>query len=303
MKKNIYIILLTCVLLLQAPRAWAHTNPATLRISPVIVDVALSPGKLYSYEVKIENLSDKPMPVHIGFDTFETDEDGQTVAGSGSSDNSLVPWLNVNQSDAIIPAQTTKTVQVTISLPKKIPLGGYYGLMFVEPIPRTASDASQVSAKVGVLFMANVGVVEKNKQIELVQSYNDKSIYSQGPVLQTLRIKNNSLSHVTVKPRLEIKPWLGEKKVYWFEDKIIFPGKIRKWVQPFELPNYYQGFFRTTLIISTGNGHEQRYPGVIFALPVLSILLISLGLVLCIYILRNWKNVLKAIRVLFSGKS
>jgi hypothetical protein len=299
MKKYILAILFLITIIFP-PAAQAQS---VVGVSPVILNIELSPGKTYTYDVTISNSSRSPLPVKLTFDNFNTDEKGIDLSpGNTQNDNSILPWVAVSPQDLIIPAQSKKTVTITITLPKRIPVGGYYGVLFVEPIISAETKTSIVSAKVGVLMLANIGVSSKKNTIEFVSSTYDKKIYSQGPVKNTFRIKNTTLNHFSAKPVLTVEPLLGKKTTIPLEEKIIFPGKIRLWDAFFELPDYYHGYYKTTLTVSTGNGQVQVLENYILAFPVLQAVgtLILVTLVLLTIIFR--RRVSKAVRILLSGR-
>lgn len=300
MKKKLIIFLCITLAIVFIPQVRAQAPQSTLRVSPVIINVNLSPGKTYTYDITVSNMSHSPLPATITFDNFDTDETGKEITFPDKVDNSILSWVSAEPKNLLIPAGERRTVKLTIQLPRQIPLGGYYGVMFVEPVFNQASQSSLVNAKVGVLMLANVGVTDKNPSIDLVESTNDKHLYMSGPVKQILRIKNNSLNHFTAKPRILVEPFFGKKITYQFEDKVIFPGKIRRWDTSFELPDYYHGYYKTTLRISTGNGHELSYSGYIIGFPMLTVsFFLAIGAITVFTVIYR-KRVKKALAALLS---
>jgi hypothetical protein len=174
--------------------------------------------------------------------------------------------------------------------------------LFVEPVISAKADASLVTAKVGVLMLANIGVSTDKNKIEVISSEFNKSIYSSGPVNNTLRIRNTTLNHFTAKPILRIEPLFGKPVTVPLEEKIIFPGKIRRWDSSFELPDYYHGFYKTVLTISTGKGHQEKREGYILAFPLLKAFGVILLLVLLTLSVIYRRRILKGLRILISGK-
>lgn len=299
MKK--YIVIIFTLILLIFPVS-VHSE-SEIGVSPVILNIELSPGKKYSYEITITNSSRSPLPTTLTFDNFETDETGIDFSTIDSqNENSILPWVTLSEKDFIIPAQSKKTVTLIISLPDTIPVGGYYGVLFVEPVVSAQTKTSVVSAKVGVLMLANIGVSTKKNTVEFVSSVFDKALYVEGPVKNTLRIKNTTLNHFSVKPVLTIEPFLGKSFSVPLEEKIIFPGKVRKWESQFELSDYYHGYYKTTLKVSTGNGNQQVLTGYILAFPVIPALSILITLSVIILVAAYRKRVIKAVRILLSGK-
>ena len=66
----LYIIVSIIGTSLFAPKA--HAFEQTLRISPVIINVQLSPHKIYKNDITIENLTNAPMPLRATLNDFVT---------------------------------------------------------------------------------------------------------------------------------------------------------------------------------------------------------------------------------------
>lgn len=273
-----------------------------LGVSPVIFNISLQPGKTYIYNVEVVNLTDSPVPVQAMMDTLETtDEDDAFKSPQEASP--LLSWVTLDTKDMIIPPKGKKAITVTIKIPNVIPVGGYYGILFFQPqFPALKDSDTIISAKIGVPFLASVGVApEMSQPAEIIDFSFDNVVYENGPVVGSLRVKNTALSHFTAKPVLKVRSLFGKKKTILLEEKIVFPGKGRKWQTSFELPTYVD-IYTISAVVSTGNGNQIEQETYIVAFPwklLALVMLIGLGITVAI---RNNKRIIEALLILIGKK-
>ncbi len=282
---------------ISAAREGTLTKPF-IRVSPVILNITLSPGKSYEYDLKVDNLLSSPLPVRAVLDNFEpTDEDNSAQ----TQISPLVSWITYDPKDMIIPAKTQKIIHLKVNIPSRVPVGGYYATLYLEPVlpsQRTAQTTS-IHTRIGVIMLANIGVPGLTRQAEIIQFSFDKWLYEKGPVKLTFRTKNLSLYHFSAKPFVILKPLFGPARKLEIEEKIILPGKSRNWTKDLELPDYWHGLYKATLAVSVGNGQQIIRSTYIFGLPF-NKLAIFIGLiVLFLFVIRRRKNWKKFFRTLF----
>jgi hypothetical protein len=304
--KNILIAFaLTTGYLLLATVVFAQSASQMIQVSPAIIDISLSPGKTYQYEIKIANLSDIPLPVRLTPDNFDVnDEEGGYDFNAAPSKTSLSNWVTTDPKDVILPAQTQIKVKLTINLPKAIPIGGYYSMLFIEPvIPQTGVYQSLVLPKIGVLLLANIGAQSEGVKGEIL-SYNlNQMIYSKNDLLATdFRFKNLSLNFYSAKPFLTIKNIFGQAIKNELGEKIIFPGKIRHWRNNLELNNLSYGIYSANLAVSVGQGVQITKKSYFLLLPVKLLLILILLTTFLIFITVKRPRLIKFFRILIKGR-
>lgn len=296
--KILTIAIVLSLVLTLAPPVTARENTAKqiLRVSPVILKITLSPGKKVLYKIKVDNLLDSPLPIRATVSGFDASDEEYGIKISKSSDISpLVNWVKIESPEAIIPAKQSQEFQAEISVPDKIPVGGYYAVIFFSPV----LPDKQIGAKVGVVALANIGVApELKNKAEIVGFSFDKKLYQKSPVSTVIRVKNTSLNYFSAKPTLTIKPLFGRAKIFELEEKTILPGKIRRWQRVFDLENLYHGVYTAQLAISLEKGdfiYSQTY---FFGFPLYPAIVVILTAGLIIYGLLFRKRVAKALRLL-----
>ncbi len=271
---------------------------AMIKVSPVILKINLMPGTSQIHAIRVENLTDAPMPIRLAVEGFDaSDEDGGFRPPSGDSQISpLAQWITLNTSETIIPAHQTEEILARIAVPQIVPLGGYYAIIYITPI---FPDLS-VGSKIGVIALANIGVQgDIHNKAEIVQFDFRRAVYEKNPVSFTARVQNNSLNYFTAKPSLTITSLLGDPQTIQLDEKVILPGKIRRWERVFAIQNINRGIYRATLTVSLENGDHIQTTRTIVLFPIrtaLGFIILMLSIVFCII---KRKNVRRALLVLF----
>lgn len=280
----------------------AHAQQQTLKVSPVIINVTLSPGKTYTQPVAIENLSDSPLPLRTALSDFMTggEEGGYVFAETKS--NPLLSWIKLDETEFILNPKEKKELQMMITTPDAIPVGGYYGVLFFEPVAQgDQSSSTKVNAKVGVLMLANIGVPDPNAKKAEILTYETDFLHADGNISVLLRVKNTSLNFFSAKPTVHITPLLPVEttiREYPLEEKIIFPGNIRRWEEAATIQSLPPNIYKATVNISTGNGQVISAEKYLIVLPPSNILIGVFLLFLLVFIITKRKRIKNALAAL-----
>ncbi|MFC1646975.1 hypothetical protein ACFL1A_01695 [Patescibacteria group bacterium] len=291
--------------------AWAASElsesiPQTLRVSPLIIPIELSPGKTIKQTITLENLTANPIPIQATIEGFDaSDEEGGYSFESTEAASPLITWSQVSPSDFIIDAQSKRQVELTIQTPSVIPPGGYYALAFFTALNRIDKARSPVVIpKIGVLMLGSLGIEEDltaDQKAQIVTFKSDKFIYEKSPINLILRTKNSSMNWFTVKPFLSINR-IFPKKLFDEEipEKVILPGKIRRWNHTFDT-NLSPNIYKANMAVSIGKGEfvTKTIYFVVFPAKNGAILLISV--IVLGYLFMKRRNISKALKVLLKG--
>jgi hypothetical protein len=283
--------------------SFAYAAPQTLRVSPVIINVSLSPGKTYSNEVTIENLTNSPLPLRATLNDFMTSSEEGGYIFENTKNNPILSWIKLSDTDFLLNPKEKKTIQMTITTPSKIPLGGYYGVLFFEPVLKnTPTNTTQVSAKIGVLMLANVGVVDPKAKKAEILTFTTGQFHEDGTLPLLLRVKNVSLNFFTAKPSLLVTPLLpfGQAtQTVPLEDKIIFPGSVRRWTADAITQTLTPNTYKAVINVSSGNGQIVSRENYFVVFPLRLAIEIILGVLLLSFIIVKRKRFKEAIKALF----
>jgi len=274
------------------------------RVSPIIITIPLSPNKTTTETVTIENLTTNPLPLQTNLNDFETTGEEGGYVFPETRTNPLLSWITLNETTVILGPKEKKKIFLTIKTPQAIPLGGYYGMLFFEPVISTPQqNVTYVIPKVGILLLGSIGVLDpKAKNAEIV-SFSTGLLHQTNQFPLLLRVKNISLHYLTAKPILTITPLLSFSQqisqVSTLEDKLVFQGKIRRWEQIIQLENNFPNIYKVHLTLSSGNGNvikEERY---LVVFPFMKTLFIFFILLLLGGIITKRKQLKNALKALF----
>lgn len=269
----------------------------TIRVSPLIIPLSLSPQKVIKQEIIVENLSTKPYPLKVNFSDFISTEDGGYVFPERNT-SPLISWISVKPTEFIIPAKAKQKILVTIKTPRDIPVGGYYGMLFFEPVlPISSTKSTQIISRVGVLLLGTVGVIDEKSQKAQIVTFSLPHLIFDRKTTLLLRVKNISLHHFTGKPIFSLSPLFGEETKQFLEEKIVFPGKIRRWEIPIETSKYPLNFVKVKLDLSTGGGNIVSAQSFVVVFPLTTILVIIIFL-LAFFAFKRRHQLIKALSIL-----
>lgn len=304
MKKITILLSFLSLFFFVTPPSYGQSPPLDsselLRLSPVIFTPTLNPGTRTEYVLTIENLTDQGYPATLTFEGFDTTSElgGYTFNNAPSL---LSRWMEIPEKEILLPAQSKKEVRFYLNISSRVPLGGYYGVIFVNPILTQNPENIVLAPKVGALLLANIGVPEDQKDKITILDFSPEFFSENGISNYTLRIQNRSLFHYTAKPILNIYPLFGKEQKIFGEEKFIFPGKIRRWEESITLsktPNIY----KTVMNISVGDGQQIQKTAYIIVFPVKTVLMIIIVIIVALFLIFQHKRVNKALRILLTGK-
>ncbi len=302
--KTISILLILCslhILLNTSVHAQQRTSQI-IKVSPVILNITLDPGKTYVYPITITNFLDTALPLRVSFTDFDTqDKSGAYILGNTQS-SPLISWSSIDKSQLILNPYSSEKINLTIHIPQKVPFGGYYATMFLQPLtPFQKINASAVVPRIGVLLLANVSASDlESKKASILNFDFTQSVYEKGPPDVRFAVKNESLYHYSVKPFVLITPLIGRGKRFSLVEKFVFPGKTRIWENL--VPLYTYGLYKATLDVSLGQGKQISESRYIVVFPIVKCLEIMLGIVLFLFLVKKRGNLKKATKSLL-GKN
>jgi hypothetical protein len=275
-----------------------------LRVSPVIIDISLSPGKTTDYDIKVDNLTDSPLPVSASVENFDVGgTDGSYTFPATSRTDLLKNWISINNPDAIIPAKSQKVFHISITVPAQVAVGGYYAMLFFSPLnPRNLTQT--VIPRIGVLTLANLGVPDPNApagtKVKITEFAFDHDIYAKPPVSWHILVANTSLFTFTAKPILHFTPLLlGKSAEIVMTEKIIFPGKTRIFTQTSDTNQVKSGIYNIKLTTSIGAGQQVYAEKMLIILPLFQIIMILILILTLIFLFIRRRIIKKVLKILF----
>lgn len=294
----------------------AYAEKQTLRVSPVIITVPLSPGKTITNDVAIENLTNTPLPLRATLNDFVTGGEEGGYVFQNTRTNPLLSWIKLDENEFILNPHEKKKLKMTIKTPTKIQVGGYYGILFFEPVLQTPyKPTTQVSTRVGVLLLGNLGVPDNGSKRADILTFTPPKLSQDGTVPFLLRVQNTSLNFFTAKPIITLTrviPDLTQDildprllssdmlvKPIYLEEKLIFPDKVRRWTEDQTIHDLSPNIYKLRLTVATGNGRDITTDKYIVVFPVIQAGEILIVFLILFFLIRKRKRFGKAAKALF----
>ena len=294
----LFVLHITCIVARPIYAQSPKIKPF-ISVYPVIFNISLRPGKTTRHEITVKNLLDTPLPLRSNLESFDlSDEDfGQKPPETLSS------WAKVSTPDMIMQPHEEKKIVVTITLPREIPLGGYYSNLNLEPkLLLTDDEAStHIHPQIKILFLGSVGIPRISPKIGEIGSFELPFFNQKSTIPIDFNVKNVSLYHFSGKPMVKVVPLLGRMQEIELEEKIVLPGRSRLWEEQLSIEQARHLLYKVNVQVSVGAGHkivETRY---LLVLPYAVQIVVSLLSVLSILLILNRKKkIARALRILFS---
>jgi hypothetical protein len=271
----------------------------SIRVSPIVSDLQLTPGKPTTINLSIENLSSTSLGIHA--EASGMDETSQNIFAD-QLPSVMTKWTSIASPDIVLDPLSQKTIEVIITPPKDAKQSGYYETIFLTPIISNKKESSSpvVLTRIGAIVLGTIGTLDYNDLVKKISIRNfrpEKYIFDKGPATLTFSVENKYFTHFTAKPFLTIKPLFGQEKTTLPEEKRILPGASKNWKLQATLEKNI--FYKASLAISVGNGNQVLAKTWVIVLPYRNIFLLIILLTLLYLVLFQRNRVKKAIFALF----
>ncbi len=150
----------------------ASTTGSGMRVSPVRTDLVINPGASKTISVFVKNVTDATEELKVIRNDFDSRDENGTPAlllnGASNDKHGLKDYIKTVDTISVAPGEQ-KEVKVTISMPKDIPGGGYYGSVRFAPTSSASGQNISLSGSVGSLVLVRVpgDVTEKMTLLSL----------------------------------------------------------------------------------------------------------------------------------------
>lgn len=279
--------------------AFAESGQA-FSISPPLIELKTDPGKTVTAKIKLTNVSGGELLIKAQLNDFgaknETGEPNIIFEDTESTaSHSLRQWIT-SPAPFKLASQETKTLEIPITPPANAEPGGHYAVIrFTGMAPDLEESGVALSASIGSLVLLQVsGAVNENASA--VEFYtanadgNKNGFFENGPVMFSLRVKNDGNVHVKPSGTIDIYNGFGQKvdSLQFNGDpndsknapKSVLPNSIRRfdttWGQGWGF-----GQYRAVVNASYGDGKTIQQEVVFWMIPyklIIGVLLLGTGL-------------------------
>jgi hypothetical protein len=267
------------------------------------------PGKTTSQIFEIKNGSNFPLPIKSYIRTFDASDEVGGVAISEEADArrfSPVSWSQIVEPDFVLQPQSTRQVTVNFSPPVDLPPGGYYAILFAEPLlPESFLNSSslQIGGRLGsLLFLVGPGdIVEKGN----IVSFELPKFIWRSPVETKIRFQNQGNVHLRPSGKLQITNLLSKKQsVIDVPEFTVLPGKIRQQIVNLGKLKW-PGIYSAKLQLNYGRGKIPVTTTLtFFYLPAINIIVIIVVIAVGVGLIwhKPRQRILRAVRIIIKGE-
>lgn len=286
-----------------------QTEATALTIAPSIFNGVITQGKTTSQTFELKNNSRVPLPIKCYIRNFDaSDEMGGVAIPEEVDGQRFSPrnWIEVISPDFVIQPQTSHEVTANFNPPKDLPPGGYYAILFAEPLlPESFLDSSslQIGGRLGsLLFLVGPGdIIEKGS----IASVNfPRYIFSSTLPELKIRFQNEGNVHLKPSGKLTVTNLITKKSSSMdVPEFTVLPGKIRQ--QIVTLADFkWPGAYRATLQLNYGRDTIAVNRTINFyylpVIPIIVIIVVAM-LLLVLVVGKTRKRAIKAINVIIRG--
>jgi hypothetical protein len=290
-------------LILNLQSVSAQTLPhQSLRVTPIINDLKLIPGKQISFPLTVENISQNSVGIHAELSGF--DVTGETPI-TEQQPSAMVNWTALSPEDSILGPGEKKAIIVTITPPKNTGRSGYYETIFLTPILHQQQVASSpvILSRIAVLVLGTIGNLnydELAKKVTITHIDPSHTILDKTPQTISFSVANSYFTHFDAKPFLTITPLFGNPQTILLADKHVLPGNSRTWkYQPsLRTPSI---FYQLHLAVSIGNGKQIMADTWFVVFPYKVDLVLIISIVLLFILITKRKRLKKFVSILIHG--
>lgn len=271
------------------------------RLTPPSFDMTLSPGESITKTIEIQNNSGVTQTYNLSVNGFTAAGEEGASAFLPANGNDLSGWIAFSPPQSIsVPANGTRNVDVTITVPQNAAPGGHYATIFARTDSATNDTTTGVGVQqmIGVNFLVRVaGNVIENATV--VEFSTPKSRLEPGEELMfTSRVRNTGNVHI--RPSGVIEIYRGNAKIHEIPlneaGGNVLPDSVRRFTVTSDkyLP---AGKYRAGLVLQYGASQVIQVPPVefvvvnenLFVMVVIASLII-LAIILIIALVVNRKG-------------
>jgi hypothetical protein len=300
------VFLVIVGLILPSNSVFAQTGTSKgLTVIPPKFELFANPGDTVTEKVRLRNESDFPVTYNVITEDFTSSgEEGAVALEDQTSTNTnyvLANWITPELKDISLQPKEESTFNFKIDVPKDAEPGGHYASILFSSGGETQPGAASVTSRIGSLILLRIsGNVKETAAIETFEAPN----YSQkGPVVFTLRMKNDGNVHIRPKGTIIITNLLNQKVAEIpLAGANVLPGAVRKMDTSWDQTNPL-GVFTATLVATYGQQNLPLTSAIRFTvISPLAAILITLAIVAAIVFLitlitgrHRFKKALKAL--------
>jgi len=255
---------------LTLPGFVSAQSAVTLSVSPTLFEMTASPSQTWTSTVRVINSNSFPIQIYTDVVNFAAaGESGQgtmiPVLETETNGGTLAEWINVTESELLIPAEQTVAIEFTIDVPSDAPPGGHYAALLIGT--RSFGDtegAAQVETSqvvTSLLFLSVAGDIDESG---MIRDFTANQIITEQPEAAfSLRFENTGNVHLQPQGDITITNMWGKERGLVPINKNsqfgnVLPNSIRQYNFAWSGDWSFADIGRYTAIATVAYGDQQR---------------------------------------------
>ena len=196
-----------------------------LTISPTSADVKVEPGGTYKGQMLVINQGELDINYKVYATPYSVNgEDYKPYFTPVPHATDITKWFSFGYTGGSLKIGNQDTIPYTITVPKDVGAGSYYGTVFAE---------TEDKGNAGVITRKRVGMVVYIRVLGAATEKGSVSSWDvpwiqEAPFNATLKMANEGSVHFQAKVKVRVSDLFGGTKFTYERDPEIIPQKIRK---------------------------------------------------------------------------
>ena len=196
-----------------------------LTISPTSADVKVEPGGTYKGQMLVINQGELDINYKVYATPYSVNgEDYKPYFTPVPHATDITKWFSFGYAGGSLKIGNQDTIPYTITVPKDVGAGSYYGTVFAE---------TEDKGNAGVITRKRVGMVVYIRVLGAATEKGSVSSWDvpwiqEAPFNATLKMANEGSVHFQAKVKVRVSDLFGGTKFTYERDPEIIPQKIRK---------------------------------------------------------------------------
>jgi len=296
MKKNILFLSILATYYLLLNTGINAQEAIGLSVIPPRLEIKGKPGDVVTAPIKIRNESKTDKIVNTTLRDFIVTDDKGTPVQIDNSDQTTnrwaaSNWIQVSPTQIRIKPGETKSLMVSVLIPKDALAGGHYAMILHTP------DSSVVMNQTGTAIQTNVGtlvyitVPGDIKENAKVTDFTAPKFSEYGPINFSAIVSNLSDIHITPAGSINVTNWFGGKTAQLaLATTNIFPNTTREFQNTLE-KKWLFGRYAATLNAAYGTKGQLVTATIFFwVMPWRLMILVVVAIVLTLIIVKLIKS-------------
>jgi hypothetical protein len=249
------------------PTYAADTSTTGLQLSPAVVNLDGDPGKSYTINIKVKNVTSSTLTFSTTVNDFgakdETGAPSILLDPTTTLPTSIQSWVE-NTPDFTLAPQQEQPLSVVVDVPANAEPGGHYGVIRFTGQPTSVNNTSVGQlASAGTLVLVRIsGDIKENLQLTTFTAATPQeqegSFFETGPLKLVERFTNTGNVHVQPVGQIEIRDTFGNHVDTLQVNDVkgnVLPTSVRRFEQDFT-KKFLFGRYTANISIAYGTQGE-----------------------------------------------